>query len=191
MKRFFRSLGWFKGRESTGADRRGSPRYPVVENRGQLAWMEGEQVRMCAVRVLNISQGGAEIIAEGSPGLNRRAWLRLAAPSETEWVEGRVTRIKKGCTIGLMFSNSCLYALFKAATHGTILDEAGISYENAPEFDSRYWLDLPTPPRAPHRGGSDDAGAAIVIRRPGRLEPDSFVTGFQASTNHPEGQPAA
>src|SRR5512135_162420 len=95
VRRFFSALGWFGKRGPNGADRRGSPRYPVVENQGQLAWREGEQVRYCFVRVLNISQGGVEVRAEQSPGLNEQVWLRLAAPSATEWVEGQVIRITK------------------------------------------------------------------------------------------------
>lgn len=138
VKLFLSALGWFRGRAPDGADRRVAPRYPVVENRGQLAWNDKGQDRYCFVRVLNISQGGAEVVAEQVPVLGGPVWLRLASPSETGWVEGRVVRVKRGKVIGLKFDAACSYDLFKTATHGRTLDTPGILY-NAPEFDGRYW----------------------------------------------------
>jgi len=72
-------------------ERRKAPRYTLRDARGRLSWGEGTERPACDVTVINISGGGAAVLAERSPNAEHPVWLRLeSASTETEPWEARV-----------------------------------------------------------------------------------------------------
>jgi hypothetical protein len=130
------------------SDRRLSPRYPVVKNRAFLAWRTEAESCETAARLLNISNGGALVLAERQPVRGKAVWIRLGEPVATEWVEARIVRMvklpgllwfrKASHLVQLCFTEPCPYQLFKSATHGEQLDAAPPE-PTLPEHDNRYW----------------------------------------------------
>ena len=125
-------FSWSQRPGPGSSDRRASPRYPVVQNRAFLSCRKATETRQCPARLLNISSGGALIIAEQRPERGLIVWLRLEAPMPTERVEANVVGVvkvpgllwfrKASYIVRMSFIESCPYDLFKSATHGHQLD---------------------------------------------------------------------
>jgi hypothetical protein len=71
-------------------DRRQSTRYKLRDARGLMSWDEGSERVACDVEVLNISGGGAALLAERAPAAGRSVRLQLRSKSAVlEPVEAR------------------------------------------------------------------------------------------------------
>src|ERR1017187_2520323 len=72
-------------------ERRKAPRYTLRDARGRLSWGEGTERPGCDVTVVNISGGGAAVLADRVPAADLTVWLRLASGSvEMDPWESRV-----------------------------------------------------------------------------------------------------
>jgi hypothetical protein len=135
------------------SNRRDSARYQSIENHTWLACrVEGQETQVPA-RIQDISQSGVSVAIAQQPGLatGEPAWLRLEAPSPTDWVETTVVGITPvfkggfwnrsaiiGHVVRLRFTAVCPYDFFKAATHGKQLDAS--FQDNGPtEADRVIW----------------------------------------------------
>jgi hypothetical protein len=103
-------------------DSRTSPRRSVLENRTRLEWCEGGEVYESAARLINLSEGGALLIAESPPPLGHVVWCRLEAPTPTDWIRANVIRQGDAREIGLSFPASCPDDFTLAATLGLNFD---------------------------------------------------------------------
>jgi hypothetical protein len=73
-------------------DRRSSKRHPVVENGARMRWREGREIRESPAQLMDITRGGALLIAYSPPPLFQVVEFRLERPTETGWVGGFVAR---------------------------------------------------------------------------------------------------
>lgn len=67
--------------DSAFAERRQSPRFPLREARGSISWPGEAGDVACDVSVLNISGGGAAVLAERAPQAGQALWLVLHSQS--------------------------------------------------------------------------------------------------------------
>jgi c-di-GMP-binding flagellar brake protein YcgR len=58
-------------------ERRQWTRYALRDARGRLIWGEGEEHSTCEMTVVNISGGGAAVLADLAPPADHTVWLRL------------------------------------------------------------------------------------------------------------------
>jgi hypothetical protein len=95
-------------------DRRQTPRHRAIENRGRLEWPGGAS----EVQVLNISGGGALLMANLQPPADQALSLRLESPVETDWVPARVVRYDGAHALELAFNGRRPEDLILAVTLG-------------------------------------------------------------------------
>jgi hypothetical protein len=74
--------------------------------------------RRIDARLVNISRGGALVVAENSPWFESPVWLRVESPVKTDWVETLVVRRGQDREIALKFSRGCPDDLLLAGTIG-------------------------------------------------------------------------
>jgi hypothetical protein len=103
-------------------NRRESDRQSVVVNRARLEWWEKDAAYESPATLVNISQGGALLIAENPPPVDQQVWLRFEEPTTTDWVKARVVRNDSSPTTGLAFPQPCPYDFYMAAVLGFNLD---------------------------------------------------------------------
>lgn len=99
-------------------DRRATRRETVVANRVCIEWWSGDQMRRTVGRMLNISEGGALVIADPRPPLGQSVWFRVETPARTDEIGARVVRVGESDEIGLSFPRPCPYDLYLVATLG-------------------------------------------------------------------------
>jgi hypothetical protein len=91
-------------------DRRAHRRWPVVSSRARLAWGEGRPpFHTAPARLIDISEGGAQICTDTVPEAASRVWVRLDS-LPWEWVRAtvRAVRGKPPCyQIHLTFPERC------------------------------------------------------------------------------------
>lgn len=88
-----------------------------------MEWWEGQKVCRSWSRLLDISHGGASLMTECLPPLDRPIWLRLEEPAQTDWVTARVVWHDAEGKVGVNFRQTCPF-FFNAATLG--LDFGGL-----------------------------------------------------------------
>src|SRR4051794_11891917 len=108
MKRF---LDCFLGRDNASVDRRRSPRYRALPNRGLLSWRDDGQARRSRVQLLNVSGVGVLLATERRLDRGQAVWLRSEEPVPTEWIEATVVRRAGARKIALDFAEHCPYDL--------------------------------------------------------------------------------
>ncbi len=108
--------------QAPATERRKSPRSSAVANRAVLEWTEGSESRESPARLVDISGGGARLVAEGLPPLGQSVWFRLEQPAASGWVGARVVRHDDSHGAGLEFANTCPFDVYHAATLGISLD---------------------------------------------------------------------
>ena len=109
-------------------DRRASVREPAVANRVCVEWWVGDQIYSTTGRMLNISEGGALVVADVTPPLGQSVWLHVEAPAVTDEVGARVARLGQRNEVGLSFATPCPYDLYLAATLG--INPCGVLVEH-------------------------------------------------------------
>ncbi len=62
---------------ATPQERRQWTRYALRDARGKLSWGEGAEHSTCEMTVVNISGGGAAVLADLAPPADHTVWLRL------------------------------------------------------------------------------------------------------------------
>lgn len=130
------------GRDRTsGDDRRDTQRYPVEQGAVRLGWYEGGQHRYASAVILDLSHGGARILADAEPPAAGSAWLRPHEDPVAEWCEIIVLqarRLRSGhFLVRLKFYAHCPYDIFKQAVVGN--DLRGHPMSASPEFEGRVW----------------------------------------------------
>jgi hypothetical protein len=103
-------------------ERRFWQRYPARETRGALIWHENDIERSVACELVNISGGGAAVIAEVRPP-DAPFWFELKSATQViDPVESRLVEYAtdpSGSKIArLCFLEPCSMALFELAVHG-------------------------------------------------------------------------
>jgi c-di-GMP-binding flagellar brake protein YcgR len=84
-----RSDGKQQGTSAT--ERRQSVRHRLRDAPGTLFWRERGQQVGCAITMVDISGGGAAVLAERAPPVNQSAWIRLeTAAAAVEPLEARI-----------------------------------------------------------------------------------------------------
>jgi hypothetical protein len=105
------------------ADRRQSPRSPVVESRAWLGWW-ATSCRFTSVPacLVDISQGGAKLVLTGPPPAQPIVWLCLGTPGPTECVQAKVLAVvptsPRDSIIRLAFGTPCPQNLYQVAVFG-------------------------------------------------------------------------
>ena len=107
---------------ATTQDCRTSARHATVENRARLEWWEGNQIHESDAQLVNISDGGALLIAESPPPLHQAVWCRLSEPTPTDWIKASVVRHGEPREIGLSFPASCPFDFILTTTLGLTFD---------------------------------------------------------------------
>jgi len=100
------------------SERRASPRCDAVENHSTLHCSVPDGSRRIEARLVNISRGGALIVADKRPPYEPPMWLRIESPVKTDWVETTIVRLGRNREIGLQFPRGCLDDLLLAGTIG-------------------------------------------------------------------------
>jgi hypothetical protein len=80
-----------------------------------LEWMGHRSTR---VILLNICSGGALILMEEKPVLDRPMWIRLEDPLKSDWLEAIPVRIGESHEVEVHFSDPCPRVFLWAATRG-------------------------------------------------------------------------
>src|SRR3954452_22227473 len=85
-------------RSEPGAlERRIAPRFSVLEYRAWMGRMDGEEFVANAVRLLDISQGGACVESHETAPIGAEVWLCLVCEGqERDSVAGEVVRVDRG-----------------------------------------------------------------------------------------------
>jgi hypothetical protein len=103
---------------ASGQNCRASVRHQGVVNRARIEWWEGGEIRGSVARLVDLSAGGALLIAEDPPPLRQTVWCCLEAPASTDWIKANVVRHGQAREVGLSFSDSCPTDFTLAATLG-------------------------------------------------------------------------
>lgn len=122
MSQEFRGLGEAARGLTTEANRRQHERYPTAEDQAWLGWWEGRTYRRSPATLIDISQGGAKIIAEIAPPRRSTVWICLDGPRRTEWVEAEVIEVIRlrdnTAEVRMAFREICPYTFFEVAVYG-------------------------------------------------------------------------
>jgi hypothetical protein len=121
------------------ADQRSGERLPAVRNRTRLEWWTKQKPHETSARLVNISEGGALLVAEEAPPLKQDVWLRLEEPTPTDWIKATVLRRGEPDETVLSFPEGCPYDFYMAAVFGFNLD--GLLSPPVSEPASSLWLD--------------------------------------------------
>ena len=104
--------------ETPWVDRRSHERMPAAANTANLEWWQGGSYRSSAARLVDISEGGAMLVAEQIPSLSQDLWLRLEGPVETHWIGGQVVRVAGTHDMAIAFDRPCPRDFFESAVLG-------------------------------------------------------------------------
>jgi hypothetical protein len=73
------------------SERREHPRHRLRDVPGILGWRAGDRLFTCRMTMLDISGGGAAVLAESAPPVNQSVWIRLeSGATGAERIEARV-----------------------------------------------------------------------------------------------------
>jgi hypothetical protein len=103
---------------SHSPERRDSPRCNAVENQSRLEFAVYEGRRRVEARLVNISRGGALLIADNHPPREAPVWMRIESPVKTDWAEAMMVRHGQNQEIGVQFPRGCPDDLLLAGTIG-------------------------------------------------------------------------
>lgn len=111
-------------RAGDSVERRSRPRHPLHDARGTLSWLDPESNRSVPAGLLNISGGGAAIVAASALPDNQPTWPALdREPQGVTSVECRLVGIfldASGLTVSrLRFVEACPMDLFELAVYGS------------------------------------------------------------------------
>jgi hypothetical protein len=103
-----------------------------VENQSRLEFAVSGGRRRVEARLVNISRGGALLIADDQPPRESHVWMRIEQPVKTDWAEATTVRIGENQEIGVQFPRGCPDDLLLAGTIGIdlismIIDPATIA----------------------------------------------------------------
>jgi hypothetical protein len=99
-------------------DRRAAPRCDVVKNRLSIEFAAPEGRRRIGATLVNISRGGALVVADKPMIREAPLSLRIESPVRTDWVDAKVVRFDPNREIGLYFMQGCPDDLLLAGTVG-------------------------------------------------------------------------
>ena len=88
-------------------ERRTSPRCGVVKNRLSIEFTAPEGRRRIGATLVNISRGGALVVADKPMLREAPLSLRIDSPVRTDWVDAKVVRFDPNREIGLHFTQGC------------------------------------------------------------------------------------
>jgi hypothetical protein len=72
------------------AERRESDRYRPAETNAWIGWWQAGGFVVTHARLVNLSQGGAQILVHSRPPMGQPVWLCLGAPRPIDYVQARV-----------------------------------------------------------------------------------------------------
>jgi hypothetical protein len=113
-----------RGRSSTDLlnNRRQTERYAVAQDQAWIGWWEGRLYRKSPAVLIDISSGGAKLIAKYPPPRRSTIWICVAGQHQTEWVEGTsldVLHAQDGSAeVRVSFRDVCPYAFFEVVVYG-------------------------------------------------------------------------
>ncbi len=97
-------------------------RYTPSETEAWLGWWEGAIYRKSHAALVDISNGGAKVIAEIPPPRRSTIWICLDGLRRTEWVESQVIQVRllldNTAEVRMSFREICPYSFFEAAVFG-------------------------------------------------------------------------
>ena len=99
-------------------ERRDSPRCDAVENQSRLEFAVSGGRRRVEARLVNISRGGALLVADDHPPRESHVWMRIERPVKTDWAEATTVRVGENQEIGVQFPRGCPDDLLLAGTIG-------------------------------------------------------------------------
>ncbi len=99
-------------------ERRSSPRCDVVKNRLSIEFTAPEGRRRIGATLVNISHGGALVLADKPMRRAAPLSLRIENPVSTDWVDAEVVRFDPNRQIGLRFTQGCPDDFLLAGTVG-------------------------------------------------------------------------
>lgn len=121
-------------------DRRASRRYHVKDVPAEFGWYEGDRFATSPATVLDLSLGGALVLAERLPPDSAVPWFRLGVEPDLEWCQVTLLASKSSLLgpsrVRLRFHSHCPYHVFKRAIVGA--DLPGVEFQD-PQFDPRVW----------------------------------------------------
>jgi PilZ domain len=102
------------------ADRRESDRYRPSETNAWIGWWQSDGFLVTHARLVNLSQGGAQVLVRHRPPMGQPVWLCLGAPRPIDYVQARVRDAcaepgRPGVRARLAFHLPCPAAFFIAA----------------------------------------------------------------------------
>jgi hypothetical protein len=89
-----------------------------VENRSSIEFAVTDGRRRIGATLVNISRGGALVLADKQMLRAAPLTLRIERPVRTDWVEARVVRFEPTCEIALHFPQGCPDDLLLAGSVG-------------------------------------------------------------------------
>lgn len=99
-------------------ERRTSPRCNVVKNRSTLEFATAQGRQSIEGRLVNISRGGALVVAGTDTPDALPISLRIDSPVRTDWVDATIVRVDSSRQIGVRFHHGCPDDLLLAGTVG-------------------------------------------------------------------------
>jgi PilZ domain len=99
-------------------ERRDSPRCGAVKNQSRLEFAVSEGRLRVEARLVNISRGGALLVAENPPPRQAPVWMRIESPVKTDWAEAMTVRIGQDQQVAVQFPRGCPDDLLLAGTVG-------------------------------------------------------------------------
>ena len=100
-------------------ERRGTTRYPAANDRTVVQIMDEKGTRITRARLANVSAGGALILTDRQPELNRPLHLRLESAAKLGWIMAIPVRSGPTREVGVRFARPCPPDFLWAATRGT------------------------------------------------------------------------
>jgi hypothetical protein len=109
-------------------------RYAAAEDQAWLGWWEGRIYRKSPATLVDISHGGAKVIAEIPPPRRSSIYICLDGEHRTEWVEAEVLEVirlpDKTAQVRMAFRELCPYSFFEVAVFGRSRAATRISAKN-------------------------------------------------------------
>jgi hypothetical protein len=116
---------------SSATENRRHPRYAPAEDEAWLGWWEGRLYRKSPASLVDISVGGAKVVAELAPPRRSTAWICLDGPRRTDWVEAEILEIIRladgTAEVRMAFREVCPYTFFEVAVFGHPRDQIDTS----------------------------------------------------------------
>jgi hypothetical protein len=119
-----------------------SPRETTVNDQTYVQLMEWKGMPITKGRLLNVSMGGALILAERVGESYRPLWIRLERAPETGWIAADVARFDRPQEVAIEFHCPCPLEFFLAATFRADPQRPSDSEKETPcfgEVSTAYW----------------------------------------------------